>query len=503
MTTCLTNKRSQKNTIPGDQKSLKGLTASSVFMLVFILWITLQPLFLGAQDVQRPNVIFILADDLGYGDLSCYGQKHFNTPNIDKLARQGMKFTNHYSGSPVCAPSRSALMTGLHSGHAHIRGNKEVRPEGQWPLPAEAYTLAEMFKSAGYKTGVFGKWGLGYPGSEGEPNRQGVDQFFGYNCQRLAHNYFPEYLWDNTEKVILEKNGGIAKGQYAPELIHKNALEFLDNHRDKPFFLFYPMIIPHAELVAPENYMAQYRGKFLPERSFDGIDAGEKGFRDGPYGSQPEAHAAFAAMIHLMDAQVGEITSKVAALGLDKNTLIIFSSDNGPHLEGGADPDYFDSNGILRGYKRDVYEGGIRVPLIARWSGVIKSGSVSEHVSAFWDFMPTFAELLGINIDQKIDGISFAPAMRGKDKDQRKHNHLYWEFHEQGGRRALRQGDWKIVQYDVEDPAAPFALYNLKQDPSERNDVSARFPGKVSELRTIMLAERIPSEDFKFGAERQ
>ncbi|MEX2232332.1 MAG: sulfatase-like hydrolase/transferase, partial [Cyclobacteriaceae bacterium] len=321
-----------------------------------------------AQNNATPNIIFILADDLGYGDLSCYGQKHFRTPNIDKLAQQGIRFTNHYSGSPVCAPSRSALMTGLHTGHTFVRGNKEVRPEGQWPLPDEAYTLTEMLKSSGYVTGVFGKWGLGYPGSEGAPQNQGVDTFFGYNCQRLAHNYYPEYLWDNQNKVVLAGNTGTSKGDYAPGKIHTRALQFLDDNKDTSFFLFYPMIIPHAELFAPEKYMAIYRGKFLPEKTFDGVDAGEKDFRNGPYGSQPESHAAFAAMIHLMDEQVGSILNKIHELGLDENTLILFSSDNGPHLEAGADPDYFDSNGILRGYKRDLYEGGMRVPMIARWT---------------------------------------------------------------------------------------------------------------------------------------
>lgn len=309
-------------------------------ILAAIFFLASSHSFIQAQPVKKPNVIYILADDLGYGDLSCYGQKHFQTPNIDNLARQGMMFTNHYSGSPVCAPSRSSLMTGLHSGHTYIRGNKEVQPEGQWPLPAEAYTLTEMLQSAGYITGVFGKWGLGYPGSEGAPEKQGVDKFFGYNCQRLAHNYFPEYLWDNQSKVFLEGNTGTAKGDYAPELIHEKALEFLEDHRDTSFFLFYPVTFPHAELAAPERYMAMYRGKFLPEKSFAGVDAGET-FRKGPYASQPEAHAAFAAMVHLLDAQVGSIMDKIAALGLDENTLIIFTSDNGPHLEAGCRPGLF------------------------------------------------------------------------------------------------------------------------------------------------------------------
>ncbi|MGC1240666.1 MAG: arylsulfatase [Chryseosolibacter sp.] len=451
-----------------------------------------------AQTAAKPNIIFILADDLGYGDLSCYGQKHFQTPNIDKLALQGMKFTNHYAGAPVCAPSRSALMTGLHTGHTFVRGNKEVQPEGQWPLPGEAYTLTKMVKSAGYVTGVFGKWGLGFPGSEGEPGQHGVDQFFGYNCQRLAHNYYPEYLWHNQTKVFPDGNKGSDKNDYAPEIIHEKALQFLEDHRDSAFFLFYPMIIPHAELAAPEKYMALYRGKFLPEKNFEGVDTGET-FRKGPYGSQREAHAAFAAMIHLMDEQVGSIVAKVAALGLDENTLIVFSSDNGPHVEGGADPDYFNSNGILRGYKRDLYEGGIRVPMIARWKGTIKAGQVSSHVSSFWDLMPTLADLLSIKMDARIDGVSYLPTLLGKPQQQMQHDHLYWEFHELGGRMALRRHDWKLVQYNVlKMPSGPFELYNLRDDPSEEHDLAEKFPEKVQEMKKIMRAERVPSEAFPF-----
>lgn len=451
-----------------------------------------------AQAQTKPNIIYILADDLGYGDLSCYGQRKFKTPNIDRLAQEGMRFTNHYSGSPVCAPSRSALMTGLHTGHTPVRGNKEVRPEGQWPLPSTSYTLFEMVKSAGYVTGAFGKWGLGYPGSEGDPNNQGVDSFYGYNCQRLAHNYFPEYLRDNQKKVILDGNTDTLKGDYAPEKIHQKAMQFLIDNKDTTFFLYYPMVIPHAELVAPELYMAKYTGKFLPEKSFKGVDQGDQ-FRKGPYGSQAEGHAAFAAMINLLDDQVGEIISKIQELGIDENTLIIFSSDNGPHQEGGADPEFFDSNGILRGFKRDLYEGGMRVPMIARWKGRIKPGTVSNHISAFWDVMPTVADLLEIKIKDKIDGISFLPTLMGKTRDQKQHDYLYWEFHELNGRLALRKGDWKLVQYNVsKSPAGSFELYNLKNDPAENTDLALKHPDKVAALKKIMLSERVPSDVFKF-----
>ena len=484
-----------------------GITSQTIHLCqtshitrIFIFIVLLAGVITTTHAQQRkPNIIFILADDLGYGDLSCYGQKLFKTPNIDKLAREGVKFTSHYSGSPVCAPSRSALMTGLHTGHTFIRGNKEVQPEGQWPVPDDAFMLTEMLRSAGYTTGVFGKWGLGFPGSEGAPENQGVDAFFGYNCQRLAHNYFPAHLWDNTHKIALKGNTRDRKRDYAPELIHQRALEFIDENKERPFFLFYPMVIPHAELVAPEKYMAMYRGKFLPEKAYEGVDEGEPGFRNGPYGSQTESHAAFAAMVHLMDEQVGQVMEKVKQLKLDDNTLIIFSSDNGPHLEGGADPDYFNSNGILRGYKRDVYEGGIRVPFIARWQGIIKPGRVTQHVSAFWDVLPTFADMLAVDLPDRTDGISFLPTLLGDTTKQTRHEHLYWEFHEQGGRRALRQGDWKLVQYNLgKNPPGAFELYNLADDPGEEENLAAKFPERVSRMKTVMIEEHTPSSEFKF-----
>lgn len=490
---------------PGPSAIMTGLFKIIMVKLLLTLFFFLclsQASRAQQKQASKVNIIFILADDLGYGDLSCYGQEKFTTTHIDRLAMQGIRFTNHYSGSPVCAPSRSALMTGLHTGHTFIRGNKEVRPEGQWPIADHAFTIMEMLKSSGYITGIFGKWGLGPPGSEGAPENQGVDQFFGYNCQRLAHNYYPAHLWQNQQKVMLTGNEGTAKGDYAPEFIHAKALEFIEVNKDKPFFLFYPMVTPHAELAAPERYMTKYRNKFLPEKNFDGTDAGEKGFRDGPYGSQPESHAAFAAMINLMDEQVGSILEKVSALGLDDNTLIIFSSDNGPHTEGGGDPDYFNGNGGLRGYKRDLYEGGIRVPMIARWKGRIQPGKVSEHVSAFWDVMPTLAELTGAKVKRKVDGISFLPTLLGQTEKQRQHKHLYWEFHELNGRMALRQGDWKLVQYNVgKDPQGSFELYNLKEDEAESKDLAADYPEKVSELKKIMLSEHTPSKAFPFAGE--
>ncbi len=447
---------------------------------------------------KLPNIVYILADDLGYGDLSCYGQTRFTTPNIDKLAETGMKFTNHYSGCTVCAPSRSALMTGQHTGHTYIRGNKEVKPEGQFPLKDEIVTLAEVLKKAGYATGAFGKWGLGGPGTEGDPNMQGFDEFYGYNCQRIGHHYYPWHMWHNQEKIILEGNVGTARGEYGPEDIQKYAMKFLEDNKEKPFFMYYPSIIPHAELFAPEEYIAKYRGKFDPELNYKGVDdPANEAFKVMAYGSQPESHAAFAAMVDYLDMQVGEIIDKLKELGIYENTLIIFTSDNGPHQEGGADPDYFDSNGPLKGYKRDLYEGGIRVPMIAVWDGKIEAGTVSDHPSAFWDVFPTVAEMAGIEVPEHIDGISFLPGLLGKE--QPKHHYLYWEFHEKGGRKALRKGDWKLVQYNVLKPELTTTeLYNLANDIGEENNLAEQNPDIVKEMLELMNNARTESEIYKF-----
>lgn len=356
-----------------------------------------------------------------------------------------------------------------------------------------------MLKQAGYVTGAFGKWGLGYPGSDGDPNQQGFDEFYGYNCQRMAHNYYPGHLWDNRQKVEIPENSGDKFEVYAPHLIHERALQFIEKNRDKPFFLFYPNVIPHAELLLPEQNLAEFRGKFLPEKEFKGAEPGDPGFREGPYGTQPEGHAAFAAMVTLLDKQVGEVLTKLKELGLEKNTLVIFSSDNGPHQEGGADPDYFDSNGPLKGYKRDLYEGGIRVPMIAFWEGRIVAGSNSDHISAFWDFLPTAAELAGVEAPENIDGISFLPTLFGKE--QSAHDFLYWEFHELQGRQALRKGDWKLVRYNVFNPEKTTTeLYNLSNDIGEENNVANQNQDVVIELLDLMNSARIESEDFPFKA---
>jgi len=448
----------------------------------------------------KPNIIYILADDLGYGDLSCTGQDKFSTPNIDKLAKEGMFFTQHYSGSTVCAPSRSTLMTGLHTGHTPIRGNKEINPEGQWPLSANTKILPELLKEKGYATGVFGKWGLGYPGSDGDPLNKGFDRFYGYNCQRLGHSYYPYHLWSNDEKIILEGNAGYKREQYAPILIHDQALEFIEKNKSNPFFLYYPSIIPHAELLAPADYMKKHLGKYEPEKSFKGTDSGEM-YKLGPYQSQENGHAAFAAMINLLDDQVGEIVDTIEALGLAENTIIIFTSDNGPHLEAGADPDYFDSNSIYRGYKRDLYEGGIRVPMIVSWKNTITSGSKSNHISAFWDVLPTVCDIIKIESPKHIDGISFLPELLGDE--QTSHGHLYWEFTEQGGKQALRLGDWKGIRLNMtNNKGSKIELYNLKSDIEENNDVAHKFPEIIEKISNIIKEEHEYCKEFSFEFEK-
>ena len=448
---------------------------------------------------SAPNIIYILADDLGYGDLASYGQEKFATPNLDRLADEGIRFTRHYAGCTVCAPSRSVLLTGLHTGHTPIRGNQEVQPEGQEPLPAYTVTLAELLKEAGYVTGAFGKWGLGYPGSEGDPVNQGFDYFFGYNCQRYAHRYYPEYLWENAEKVYLEGNDWTSTETYAPDIIQQRAIHFIREHRDTTFFAYVPIVIPHAELIVPDDDIyQQYLGKY-PETPY----VGRPGADYGPemiiamYCSQDHPHTTFAAMVHRIDQYVGEIVNVVEELGLSENTIIMFSSDNGPHQEGGAAPEFFNSSGGLRGVKRDLYEGGIRVPMIVSWPGTIERGRVSDHVSAFWDVLPTLADLTGFEFGE-TDGISFLPELLGEE--QKEHGYLYWEFHEMGGRQAILKGEWKAVRLNVgKDPMGPLELYNLKNDPFEEINVAQAQPDLVESFARMMEEERVPSQKFNFG----
>jgi len=439
----------------------------------------------------RPNIIFILADDLGYGDLGCYGQKTILTPNIDKLAVEGMRFTDHYAGSTVCAPSRCCLMTGFHTGHALIRGNASL------PLRPSDVTVAELLKGAGYTTGIIGKWGLGEAESTGIPNRQGFDYWFGYLNQRHAHNYYPSYLWRNEEKVPLGNEvdhviggrdrtpGGVAakRVEYSHDLFAGEALGFVEKNKNKSFFLYLALTIPHA------NNEAGNKGMEVP--SF------------GPYADKdwPDPQKGHAAMITRMDGDVGRLMALLKKLGLDKNTLVMFSSDNGPHKEGGGDPEFFNSSGPLRGYKRALYEGGIRVPLIARWPGKIKAGSLSNHISAFWDFLPTCCELVGVKAPDGIDGLSMVPVLLGRS-GQAKHEYMYWEFHEQGKRQAVRMGDWKGVRENIaKNPDGPIELYNLKDDIGEKNNIAASHMEIVAKIESCMKTARTPSENWPMPGE--
>lgn len=447
---------------------------------------------------RLPNVIYILADDLGYGDLSSYGQMHFQTPNIDALAANGLKFTQHYSGSTVCAPSRCSLLTGKHTGHAVVRGNAEYKPEGQQPMPANTFTMGHMFKNAGYATGIFGKWGLGAPGTVSEPLKMGFDRFYGFNCQRIAHHYYPYFMSSDDRREILWGNVGLERSEYAPDLIQEQTLAFIEENKDRPFFCYYALIQPHAEMFAPEEYMEKFRGKFLPESVYEGVDEGPE-FRKGQYGSQSESHAAFAAMVSVMDDDIGELMAKLEELGIAENTLVVFTSDNGAHFEGGHDPDYFNSTGGLRGKKRDLYEGGVRVPMIASWPGKIKAGGETDHLSAFWDVLPTLAEITGQSLPEPIDGLSFLPTLLG-ESGQIKHDYLYWEFHEKKGRVAVRQGKWKAVRYRVAiDPDSPLELYDLSMDPGEVENIARAHPEIVARLDQLIKSARTESPIKKFN----
>jgi arylsulfatase A-like enzyme len=441
---------------------------------------------------KRPNIIFILADDLGYGDLGCYGQETIKTPNLDQMAVEGMRFTDHYAGSTVCAPSRCALMTGLHTGHCWIRGNALL------PLRPEDVTVAELLKKAGYQTGIIGKWGLGEAGSTGIPNKQGFDYWFGYLNQRHAHNYYPEFLWRNEEKLPIEGNklpapepGGwgrsVERATYSHDLFAQEALSFVERNRDKTFFLYLAFTIPHA------NNEAGQKGMEVPSLE--------------PYGDRdwPDPQKGHAAMITRMDSDIGRLFGKLKELGLDRDTLVMFSSDNGPHKEGGGDPNFFRSSGPLRGYKQDLYEGGIRVPMIARWPGKVKPGSISNHICAFWDFLPTCCELAGIETPQGLDGISMLATLLGRTDQQKKHEFLYWEFHEQGKKQAVRMSfdrvqdgdDWKGVRLNVaKDPDGPIELYNLKDDIGEKHNVAEQHPDVVVKIADMMKQSRTPSENW-------
>ena len=437
---------------------------------------------------EKPSIIYILLDDAGYGDFSCYGQKKFPTPNIDKIAAEGLKFTNHYAGSTVCAPTRCSLMTGLHTGHCQVRGNKEVKPEGQSPMAADTITIAKLFKGAGYATGAFGKWGLGAPGSTSEPLKMGFDIFYGYNCQRQAHNFYPTHLWDNHKRVELDGK------TYSHDLIAEQSLKFVRDHKDEPFFCFIPTTIPHAAMHLPEDDAAPWRKKFPQFEDKIGRYAGTE-FRNPA--------AAFAGMMTRLDREIGKLSALLKELGIDDNTVIFITSDNGPHKEGGHMPDFFNSNGGLRGYKRDLFEGGIRAPLIARWPSQIAPGKTTDLISAHWDMLPTFCDLAGIETPAKTDGISIVPTLTGKG-EQKRHDFLYWEFHEQGKKQAVRMGQWKGVRLNIaKKPKAPIQLYDLATDPAEKNDIAEKHPEIVEKIEKAMADSHTESASFPFFKPRK
>ena len=414
---------------------------------------------------RPPNVIFILADDLGYGDLGCYGQQRIATPNIDAMAASGLRFTQAYAGSTVCAPSRCSLMTGLHTGHARIRGNEKT------PLQAGDATVAALFRSAGYRTAMFGKWGLGYPGKGGLPNDCGFDEFYGYLDQTHAHSYYTPHIWQNREEVILPQNMGTRHGLYLPDEFTRRSIEFIDKNRDNPFFLYIPTTLPHAD-----NELGRDTGNGMSVPSL------------GAYANQDwsEVERSFAAVVSRLDSDVGKILAQVKRAGIEENTLVIFTSDNGPHSEGGHRADFFHSAGPLRGIKRDLYEGGIRIPMIARWPGRVASGRATDNVVAFWDFLPTTAELLGAARPRSLDGVSFLPTLQGRPQPE--HPTLYWEFHEQGFHQAVRQGDWKLVR---QGPKFETELFHLKDDPGEQRNLSQQEPAVRSRLEKLFGSERV------------
>ncbi|MEM9415109.1 MAG: arylsulfatase [Planctomycetota bacterium] len=461
-----------------------------------------------AQRVEDrpPNVIFILADDLGYGELGCYGQEQIETPHIDALAEQGMRFTDAYSGAPVCAPARCVLLTGQHLANGQVRSNREIQPEGQLPLTADVPTVAMLMQQAGYATAAMGKWGLGPVGSTGDPNAKGFDLFFGYNCQRQAHTYYPGHLWRNDERI--ELNGGNAipgharlqQGEttfdrfygddYAPDFILDAAKGFVRAHQDQPFFLYLALVEPHLAMQPPQEWVDHY-----PEEWDAAPYPGGRG-----YTPHPRPRAGYAAMISDLDEHVGEIVALIEELGLADDTIIIFTSDNGAtHDVGGVDTTFFNSAGPLRGRKGSVFEGGLRVPMVVRWPGVVEPGTVTDHQTCFQDLMATMAELTDQDAPDTSDGISYLPLLTGEG-EQRQHDYLVWEFHGYGGQKAVRMGDWKAVMRDIHNGNAEVLLFNLADDIGEQSNVAADHPEIVAEARAIFENDRTVNEHFPMEA---
>ncbi|MFI4848022.1 MAG: arylsulfatase [Gimesia chilikensis] len=460
-----------------------------------------------AAEKQPPNIVFIIADDLGYKELGCYGQKYIKTPNIDKLAKDGIRFTQFYSGNAVCAPSRCNLLTGKHPGHAYVRNNgkpdyvQDMKEKegweypGQHPIPDAEVTIAEMLKQKQYATGAMGKWGLGHFGTSGDPNKQGFDLFYGFNCQVHAHNHYPRFLWRNHTKETLPGNDRTLNGEtYSQDKFVEVGMEFIRENKDRPFFLYLPFAVPHLAIQAPEESVAEYRGK-IPEEDY----------KHRGYIQRSDPRAGYAAMITHMDKGVGQIMNLLKELNLDDNTVVFFTSDNGPTYDrlGGSDSVFFESAGPWRGFKGSLYEGGIRVPLVVRWPGHIPEGDVTDHLSAFWDVMPTIAQLTGTKAPADIDGISFVPTLLGKPQEQKQHEYLYWEFPAYTGQQAVHMGDWKGVRQNLlrkKNPQMKIELYNLKDDPGEQHDVADQNPEVVARIKTIMKTGRTPSKMFPFPA---
>lgn len=456
-------------------------------LAVLICVLALKPGMAHAQD-RVPNIIFVMADDLGYGDVGFNGQEHIRTPNLDAMAEEGIVFTDHYAGSSVCMPSRCALLTGYHMGHATVRGNPRWTFVGHpVNLGPKDVTVADELKRAGYTTAIIGKWGLAEGGDDrGLPSRQGFDYFYGYRDHGAAHHYYPETFWRNDREFKLEGNNTKKKqGKYAHDLVTDDALRWILEHKDEPFFLFLSYTIPHLELTVPEDSTRQYRDLGWPKRMMN---------TEGHYHNDPEGNLAYAGMVSRMDRDLGRLRDLIDELGLAEETLIIFTSDNGPEYE--KQDRFFNSNGPFRGGKRDLYEGGIRVPFVAVWPGTIEAGTRSDHPSAFWDLLPTACDIAGVEPSQSdLDGISYLPTLLGRAQDQQTHDALYWEFNErQGPIQAVRVGDWKAVRFVPKDK---LELYNLAEDPGERQDVSEQYPQVALEMRQIMAQSRTDNPAFK------
>lgn len=447
-------------------------------------------LFVGmATSAEKPNIIYILADDLGINDFGCYGQEIMKTPRVDQMAREGMQFLNHYSGSTVCAPTRSCLMTGQHTGRTRVRGN------GGAQLLPEDVTIPEMLKEVGYKTGLIGKWGLGEEGSTGVPWAQGFDFFFGYLNQSRAHRYYPEWIWRNDQKEEYPENP-TKREIYIHDSFTKEGLNFIEEQSktDEPFFLYMAYTLSHVDLDVPEDSMVAYYDLIEEDGPYVNPNL-PKGYRN-----HPTPRACFAGMTTRLDRDIGYLLDKLDELGISENTLVLFSSDNGPTSAGGADPEYFNGNGIYQGIKRDVYEGGIRAPMIARWPGTIEAGSKSDHVSAHWDVMATLADVSGANLPKEQVGVSFAPTLKGDADNQNQHDYLYWEFYERGGKQAIRQGKWKAVRLNRTKVGSEGAweIYDLEKDPSEENNLAAQKPEMQKQFSQLALEAATESEFFSW-----